>query len=789
MSALPRFRARPRIGKLLRAAAAFLVLLVVIGLAADYAAYRSYLADLRESTARRAGDLKHLEPPPGMSAEEVVRVGWVWTDKKSCFVHDEEEKPPGVVRIGCFGGSFVYGAEVDEEGDYPAALERVFHEKGFPEVEVLNFGNPWYGCQQAFMLWDSVGRRYDLDCVVLGPGSFTLERDLRFNHAAEQRMYTLHSRYVLDGNDVRRIDLVGDKRPERIDAYYRFLQPLRYLRYDRQPPTFLRCLLGKGRTIANPFYYDPRSELEEAEEIWKRLLPRIPRSGTPLLIVEIEGNLVASLRRLGENTAAIALQWAGFPYRTPENHYNVAGNRLLAGLVFNLLTGRASGFIETFRTTNVEAGESALSSVGQQPLDSYRKVAISTDEQEGLGLFGVVQRGVLVQVVRSFRECNAQALLALSAHSSLLDALFLRLPFDLDPKARLVLFAEATGESIEFGRIETPFPGLPIRVADLSDALVGPVTFHAGRDALRGVLTKPLAERLPWLAARGRVMLRLGELELARAEFGSDRQLFLTPRQRPIAIRAKEADPFAGSEPEAHGTLTLALEGANGEELRVPFGRWSMEPMHFDLGGSLPVVKVPRLPLEGYERVALESDSGKGGHFVEHENGTARALTNFRGEDVRALLALSFSRSLLDALMIPLPALPLDRETLFLDVEGKNASVSLPVRVIQPSTTLDLWVVGRLPLLGHAVRMSDGRWGYPPRKTNRKVRRFTLRMGEVPLVRFERDLESELFLPVPLTPRTLTLAVEEPRSGGPYRLVFEGQRTSESLPLVGSAER
>ena len=71
----------------------------------------------------------------------------------------------------------------------------------------------------------------------------------------------------------------------------------------------------------------------------------------------------------------------------------------------------------------------------------------------------------------------------------------------------------------------------------------------------------------------------------------------------------------------------------------------------------------------------------------------------------------------------------------------------------------------------------------------RSVRRMTLRMEEVPLVRFERDLESELFLPVPLTPRTLTLEVEEPRYEGPCRLVFEGQQTSESLPLEGPAER
>lgn len=769
----------------------FLGLLVVIGLAADYALYRKYLADVRESTAGGGGELKHLEPPPGMSAEEVARVGWVWTDKQSCFANSSAAKPAGVVRIGCFGGSFVYGADVDEKGDYPAALERVFHEKGFTEVEVLNFGNPWYGCQQSFMLWDSVGRRYDLDCVVLGPGSFVLERDLRFNHAAEHRMYTLHSRYVLDGDGVRRIDLAGDTRAERIDGYYSFLQPLRYLRYDRQAPTFLRCLVGRGRTLANPFYYDSRSEIDEAEELWTRLLPRIPESGTPLLIIELESNLVGSLRRLGKQTAAIGLDWAGFPYQTANNHYNAAGNRHLAELVFNMLTGRASGSLEMFRTADVEASASALSSAEPQPLDSYRRVAISTDQQE-LGVFGV-HLGVAIRVVRGFGECNTQALLALSAHSSLLDALFLRAPFDLDPEARLALFSEATGESVELGRIATPFPGLPIRVADLSDVFLGPISYNMGSKAIQGVLTDAWVKSLARLAEEGRVALRLGDVELARAEFFFGRHLYFTPGESPIVIRVADPDPFGGRAPEPRGTLHLALERANGEELRVPVARWSMEQVPFDLGGSLPIFEVPHLPLDGYERVALESSSGRAGHFVQHENGTPRALTNFHGEEVRALLALSFSHSLLDALVLPLPELPPDREALFLDVEGADASTVIPVPMLRPSPTLDLWVVDRIPFLARAARRSDGRWSYRLLKLKRisegSVRSLTLRMEKTPLVRFERDPESGHFLALPKTRRTLTLEVEEPRSEGPYRLVFEAPRASESLRLEEPADR
>ncbi len=29
-----------------------------------------------------------------------------------------------------------------------------------PNVEVLNFGNPWYGYHQTYILWEEIGRRF-----------------------------------------------------------------------------------------------------------------------------------------------------------------------------------------------------------------------------------------------------------------------------------------------------------------------------------------------------------------------------------------------------------------------------------------------------------------------------------------------------------------------------------------------------------------------------------------------------------------------------------------------------
>src|SRR5262245_6290676 len=560
----------------LRTAAAFLALLAVIGLATDYVMYRSFLSALKESSGG-FDDLKHLEPPPGMSAEELTRVGWVWTDKASCFAHFETEKPPGVVRIGCFGGSFPYGADVDAESDYPAALQQIFRERGLAGVQVLNFGQPWYGCQQAFMLWDSVGRRYGLDCVVLGPGTLTPERDLTFNHSAGTRMYTLHSRYVLEGDDVRRIDLDGDTVSERVDAYYRFLQPLRYLRYDRAAPMFLRSLVGRNRTLTNPFYYDSRGEHEEAVELWLRLLRRIPESGTRLLMVDLDGERLPA--SLGERAASINVAWPGFPYRTPLNHFNRDGNRLFADFVFNALIGRAECFVEALRTADVEARTAAPSSVELAPLDSFRGVALARDERK-IGAFGV-QTGYAVRLVRSFRDEHVQALLAVTAGSPLCDAFFLPIPYDLDPGARLELFCEETGESIELARVEAPFPELPIRVADLG-TFVDTFRLWVASGGFYGTPRGPLAERVRRLASGGRMTLRLGDCVLAHAELRG--ALFLTPAAKALVLRSEETDPLAGTQPGDRGTLWLALERENGQELRVPFGRWSRSYAKYYLG-------------------------------------------------------------------------------------------------------------------------------------------------------------------------------------------------------------
>lgn len=69
----------------------------------------------------------------------------------------------GVLRLATFGGSFVYGADVDCGETWQAMME-----KDHSGVEALNFGVSAYGTDQALLRYRLEGMAFDPDVVVLG---------------------------------------------------------------------------------------------------------------------------------------------------------------------------------------------------------------------------------------------------------------------------------------------------------------------------------------------------------------------------------------------------------------------------------------------------------------------------------------------------------------------------------------------------------------------------------------------------------------------------------------------
>lgn len=69
--------------------------------------------------------------------------------------------PPGVVRVAAFGDSFTHGDDVPNPETWTARLEG-------PGLEVLNFGVPGYGFDQAYLRYLADGRRFRPHVVLIG---------------------------------------------------------------------------------------------------------------------------------------------------------------------------------------------------------------------------------------------------------------------------------------------------------------------------------------------------------------------------------------------------------------------------------------------------------------------------------------------------------------------------------------------------------------------------------------------------------------------------------------------
>ncbi len=90
-------------------------------------------------------------------------------------------KPPGRRRIGIFGCSQTFGAGVDDAETFASLLGHAL-----PDAELLNFGVSGYGTDQMLLYYETVGRKYDLDVVVLAFAEYQLERNLlRFRSYAK----------------------------------------------------------------------------------------------------------------------------------------------------------------------------------------------------------------------------------------------------------------------------------------------------------------------------------------------------------------------------------------------------------------------------------------------------------------------------------------------------------------------------------------------------------------------------------------------------------------------------
>ena len=80
---------------------------------------------------------------------------------------DRSEKRPGTKRVLVLGDSYTWGYAIAEADAYPQVAERLLHERGRRDIEVINAGIPDYNSRQERQLLARLMPIYQPDAVVL----------------------------------------------------------------------------------------------------------------------------------------------------------------------------------------------------------------------------------------------------------------------------------------------------------------------------------------------------------------------------------------------------------------------------------------------------------------------------------------------------------------------------------------------------------------------------------------------------------------------------------------------
>ena len=298
------------------------------------------------------------------SKELLFKVGRVANPEKRAnyFLNFPQQKSNRIIRIGAFGGSWTYGAEVEKGQSYPAQLTEFFNQ--FPtkdKVEVLNFGVSGHGFPQSFFLWKEYFKKYQLDYLLLGQiGFFDTRRSIGFINP--WHLYPPKGRFILKKNRegffyLQFVNVKGKDVLTRYRNYYKLIPSWKILKYDKHYFNFWKqSVFPNSKAIGNPFYYSNLSEAEEVVNIHRILLKKMRKvHNKKIVLLKIEHDNEDNYRLYSKNERKIyninrisVFERSAFLYRR-KDHLSSLGNEIVANVYFKALTGTTDFLLKMFR--------------------------------------------------------------------------------------------------------------------------------------------------------------------------------------------------------------------------------------------------------------------------------------------------------------------------------------------------------------------------------------------------------------------------------------------------------
>lgn len=548
----------------------------------DYAFYQVRFGEILKKIKREKKDT-----PPSFWVKNIdeltmLRLGSIATDRKGHFLNFDKEKKDGVIRIGCFGDSFTEGLEVEDGYDYPALLQDIFNKNGYNNVEVINFGNGWHSFSQVFILWKEIGSKYNLDYALFGPVGFFNQRELTFNHTHGSDIYFMHSRFILKDNKLRLIDVIGRTLSERAKKYYRFLLPMRYIRFDSNAPPFISCLLPRNRELKrNPFYYYRGSQREEVAEIYKLILTEIASSGIKIFVSKYPShqgvtnaiNIVKHLNRENMHSAYFFRQHL-FPYMMKGGHNSPLGNELVAQQMFDFITKKQKSQLTVLKTNDLNTQPPAGDNFKKKRLYEYDYIKIKLGDID-IGRF----ENISLKYFNKFynpvsRQDNFSSLLAVkNKDNCILDAFFVPINFELSANQLLeiCIYNGRQREIYPLGNIRMLNPNLGIGIFESENIVLN----HFNKN----VCYKPDPNLLRIIKKKARMQVLLnGKPILTAIQKSNTKDLEFFPlRYNFRVLRSKGGAYVDTANIQKSGIIYLCLGNYKAEEFRVPFAEWIKE--------------------------------------------------------------------------------------------------------------------------------------------------------------------------------------------------------------------